>query len=193
MMFYNQKFLIFFIISMQILKSQNDNGQVSSYFNPLNDPTVEGQTNFVEELMEIAGYNPEKIEIYQTLPNRAKVFRVKLDSVNGGFVFVRWDNEKKENYVANKMIDPGVYFNLKAAKEIMRKQTDKANFTVEDVLPQAPDQEQINSSELNQFREEFELKEEEKRLEEEEALKKGIKRNKSKDKSKDKSKKKLFD
>ena len=189
MMFNNQKFLIFLFISIQILKSQNYNGQVSSYFNPLNDPTVEGQTNFVEELMEIAGYNPEKIEIYQTLPNRAKVFRVKLDSVNGGFVFVRWDNEKKENYVANKMIDPGVYFNLKSAKEIMRKQTDKANFTVEDVLPQAPDQEQINSSELNQFREEFELKEEEKRLEEEEALKKGTKR----DKSKEKSKKKLFD
>ena len=98
---------------------------------PLNDPTVEGQTTFVEELMDIAGYNPEKIEIYQTLPNKAKVFRVKLDSVNGGFVFIRWDSKKKENYVANKMIDPGVYFNLKAAKEIMRKQTDKANFTVE--------------------------------------------------------------
>ena len=188
-MFYNQKFLIFLFISIQILNSQNYNGQVSSYFKPLNDSTLEGQTTFVEELMEIAGYNPEKIEIYQTLPNRAKVFRVKLDSVNGGFVFVRWDNEKKENYVANKMIDPGVYFNLKAAKEIMRKQTDKAYFTVEDVLPQAPDQEQINSSELNQFREEFELKEEEKRLEEEEALKKGTKR----DKSKEKSKKKLFD
>ena len=122
--------------------------------------------------MDIAGYNPEKIEIYQTLPNKAKVFRVKLDSVNGGFVFIRWDNYKKENYVANKMIDPGVYFNLKAAKEIMRKQTDKTNFTVEDVLPQAPDQEQINIGELNQFREEFELKEEEKKVGEEEEAKK---------------------
>ena len=188
MMFYNQKFLFFFILSMQILKSQNDNSQISSYFNPLNDPTVEGQTTFVEELMDIAGYKPEKIEIYQTLPNRAKVFRVKLDSVNGGFVFIRWDNEKKENYVANKMIDPGVYFNLKAAKEIMRKQTDKAYFNVEDVLPQAPDQEQINIGELNQFREEFELKEEEKRLEEEEAQKSRPK----KEKSKEKTKKKLF-
>ena len=150
--------------------------------------TVEGQTNFVEELMDIAGYNPEKIEIYQTLPNRAKVFRVKLDSVNGGFVFIRWDSKKKENYVANKMIDPGVYFNLKAAKEIMRKQTDKAYFSVEDVLPQAPDQEQINIGELNQFREEFELKEEEKRLEQEEAQKSRPK----KEKSKEKTKKKLF-
>ena len=188
MMFHSQKFLFFFIVSIQILKSQNDNGQISSYFNPLNDPTVEGQTTFVEELMDIAGYNPEKIEIYQTLPNKAKVFRVKLDSVNGGFVFIRWDSKKKENYVANKMIDPGVYFNLKAAKEIMRKQTDKANFTVEDVLPQAPDQEQINIGELNQFREEFKLKEEEKRLEEEEAQKSRLK----KEKSKEKTKKKLF-
>lgn len=188
MMFYSQKFLFFFIVSIQILKSQNDNGQISSDFYPLNDPTVEGQTTFVEELMDIAGYNPEKIEIYQTLPNKAKVFRVKLDSVNGGFVFIRWDSKKKENYVANKMIDPGVYFNLKAAKEIMRKQTDKANFTVEDVLPQAPDQEQINIGELNQFREEFELKEEEKRLEQEEAQKSRLK----KEKSKEKTKKKLF-
>lgn len=188
MMFYNQKFLFFFIVSIQILKSQNDNGHISSYFNPLNDPTQEGQTKFVQELMDIAGYNPEKIEIYQTLPNRAKVFRVKLDSVNGGFVFIRWDSKKKENYVANKMIDPGVYFNLKAAKEIMRKQTDKAYFTVEDVLPQAPDQEQINIGELNQFREEFELKEEEKRLEQEEAQKSKPK----KEKSKEKTKKKLF-
>ena len=187
-MFYSQKFLIFFIISIQILKSQNDNGHISSYFNPLNDPTVEGQTNFVEELMDIAGYNPEKIEIYQTLPNKAKVFRVKLDSVNGGFVFIRWDSKKKENYVANKMIDPGVYFNLKAAKEIMRKQTDKAYFTVEDVLPQAHDQEQINIGELNQFREEFELKQEEKRLEQEEDQKSRLK----KEKSKEKTKKKLF-
>ena len=114
---------------------------------------------------------------------------MKLDSVIGGFVFIRWDSKKKENYVANKMIDPGVYFNLKAAKEIMRKQTDKAYFSVEDVLPQAPDQEQINIGELNQFREEFELKEEEKRVEEEEALKKSSK----KEKRKEKKKKKLFD
>ena len=146
---------------------------------------MEGQTTFVEELMDIAGYKPEKIEIYQTLPNIAKVFRVKLDSVNGGFVFIRWDSKKKENYVANKMIDPGVYFNLKAAKEIMRKQTDKAYFTVEDVLPQSPDQEQINIGELNQFREEFELKEEEKRLEQEEAQKSRSKKEKSKEKTKE--------
>ena len=84
------------------------------YLEPINDPSAEGQKFFVEDLLDIAGYVPEKIQIYQTLPNKARVFRVKLDSVNGGFVFIRWDKTKKENYVANKMIDPGVYYNLKA-------------------------------------------------------------------------------
>jgi hypothetical protein len=67
------------------------------------------------------------------------------------------------------MIDPGIYYNLKAAKEIMRKQTNKANFTVDDVALQAPDQEQINSADLDELRAEFDLKNEEKRLEQEEA------------------------
>ena len=140
------------------------------YIEPISDPSAQGQRFFVEDLLDIAGYVPEKIDIYQTLPNNARVFRIKLDSINGGFVFVRWDKAKKENYVANKMIDPGVYYNLKAAKEIMRKQTDKASFSVEDVALQAPDQEQINSADLKEMRAEFDLKNEEKRLEEEEEL-----------------------
>lgn len=140
------------------------------YIEPISDPSAQGQRFFVEDLLDIAGYVPEKIDIYQTLPNNARVFRIKLDSINGGFVFVRWDKAKKENYVANKMIDPGVYYNLKAAKEIMRKQTDKATFSTEDVALQAPDQEQINSAELKDMRAEFDLKNEEKRLEEEEEL-----------------------
>ena len=140
------------------------------YIEPISDPSAQGQRFFVEDLLDIAGYVPEKIDIYQTLPNNARVFRIKLDSINGGFVFVRWDKAKKENYVANKMIDPGVYYNLKAAKEIMRKQTDKASFTTEDVALQAPDQEQINSADLKEMRAEFDLKKEEKRLEEEEEL-----------------------
>lgn len=188
-MFYRHRFLTFLILSIQILKSQNYNVEESSYFKPLNDSSAEGQMTFVEELMSIAGYNPEKIEIYQTLPNKAKVFRVKLDSINGGFVFIRWDSKKKENYVANKMIDPGVYYNLKAAREIMRKQTDKASFSIDDPLPQAPDQEQINISKLNEFREEFKLKEEEKRLEEAELEEK---KRPKREKNKEKKKKKLF-
>jgi hypothetical protein len=111
---------------------------------------------------------------------------VKLDSVNGGFVFVRWDKVKKENFIANKMIDPGVYYNLNAAKEIMRKQTDKANFTVDDVALQAPDQEQINSADLDELRAEFDLKNEEKRLEQEEAAAKQNSRRERKEKRKDK-------
>ena len=160
--------VLFFIF---LLAQTNLFGQAfeDEYLEPINDPSAEGQRFFVEELLDIAGYVPEKIQIYQTLPNQSRVFRVKLDSVNGGFVFVRWDKSKKENYVANKMIYPGVYYNLKAAKEIMRKQTNKANFTVDDVALQAPDQEQINSDDLDELRAEFELKNEEKRLEKDEA------------------------
>jgi len=95
-----------------------------------------------------------------------------LDSVTGGFVFVRWDKVKKENYIANKLIDPGVYYNLNAAKEIMRKQTQKAYFEVKDVLPQAPDQEQISEESLEGLREEFDLKNEEKKLIENQAIEK---------------------
>ncbi|MFL2578199.1 MAG: hypothetical protein ACJ0QE_05775 [Flavobacteriaceae bacterium] len=160
------------------------------YIEPINDPSADGQRFFVEDLLDLAGYVPENIQIYQTLPNKARVFRVKLDSVNGGFVFVRWDKTKKENYVANKMIDPGVYYNLKAAKEIMRNQTNKANFTVDDVSLQAPDQEQINSSDITELREEFELKNEEKKLLEEQASEKRKGRDARREKRK---KKKLFD
>ena len=70
------------------------------YLSPLNDKSLGGQTLFVEELLDISGYILKSIEVYQNLPNNAKVFRVKLDSANeGGFVFVRWDKKKKENYV----------------------------------------------------------------------------------------------
>ena len=161
----NLLFFIFLGMQIQLLGQDHED----EYLEPINDPSPEGQKVFVEDLLDIAGYVPEKIQIYQTLPNKSRVFRVKLDSVNGGFVFVRWDKTKKENYVANKMIDPGVYYNLKAAKEIMRKQTNKANFSVDDVALQAPDQEQINIDDLDELRAEFDLKNEEKRLEKEEA------------------------
>ena len=141
-----------------------------------------------EDLLKIAGYNVEKIQIYQTLPNNARVFRVKIDSVTGGFIFVRWNKDKNENYIDNKLIDPGIYFNLNAAREIMRQQTEKASFGVDDVAIQAPDQEQIGSEELNQFREEFKLKEEEKKLKELES--KNQKVNRKKDRVKDKKVKK---
>tara|TARA_B100000609_G_C16995496_1_gene320889 strand:- start:12 stop:566 length:555 start_codon:yes stop_codon:yes gene_type:complete len=154
----------------------------------LYDNSSVGQTFFVEDLLKIAGYNIEKIQIYQTLPNNARVFRVKIDSVTGGFIFVRWNKDKNENYIDNKLIDPGIYFNLNAAREIMRQQTEKASFGVDDVAIQAPDQEQIGSEELNQFREEFKLKEEEKKLKELES--KNQKVNRKKDRVKDKKVKK---
>ena len=63
------------------------------------------------------------------------------------------------------MIDPGVYYNLKASKEIMRKQTDKGSFGIEDIGLQAGDQDQISKDELELFRQEFDLQEKEKEVE----------------------------
>ena len=134
------------------------------------DPSVETQYAFVQELLYVAGYTPEEIQIYQTLPNSAHVYRVKLDSVNGGFMFVRWDNKKKEHFLANKMIDPGVYYNLNAAREIMRNQTNKEVFTVEDVALQAPDQETISTEDIDGLRQVYELEQEEKKIKELERL-----------------------
>ena len=163
-------FKSFFLISQDYTGSYE-------YFEPINDSSLDGQKLFVEELLNLAGYVPEKIWVYQTLPNKAHVFRVKLDSISGGFVFVRWDKIKKENYIANKLIDPGLYFNLKSAKEIMRKQTNKASFSTNDVSIQASDKKSISEDELIGLRQEFNLKEREKTLEEaKEKLKKSSKR-----------------
>ena len=168
---------LFFLTQQLIAQDYSEDNQEAAeeeyeIWEPISDPTAYGQRIFVEELLDIAGYVPEGIQIYQTLPNKARVFRVKLDSVTGGFVFVRWDKVKKENYIANKLIDPGVYYNLNAAKEIMRKQTQKAYFEVKDVLPQAPDQEQISEESLEGLREEFDLKNEEKKMIENQAIEK---------------------
>jgi len=177
------KQILFVVI---ILKSififgQNYDEDDYDFFEPINDSSLEGQRLFVEELLDLSGYIPEKIWVYQTLPNKAHVFRVKLDSVSGGFIFVRWDKEKKENYIANKLIDPGLYFNLKAAKEIMRRQTSKASFSSSDVSIQASDQEKISEQDLIGLRQEFDLKEREKKLEEAKLnLKKNRKKNRKK-------------
>lgn len=176
-----------FILSSLLIISFNSFSQDyygEKFLESINDSSLDGQRLFVEELLYVAGYVPEKIWVYQTLPNKAHVFRVKLDSISGGFVFVRWDKIKKENYIANKLIDPGLYFNLKSAKEIMRKQTNKASFSTNDVSIQASDQETISKDELVGLRQEFDLKEREKALE---LAKKNLKKS-----SKQKSKQKIF-
>ena len=111
------------------------------------DPSPETQYAFVQELLYAGGYVPEKLTIYQTLPNYAHVYRVKLDSVTGGFMFIRWDKKKKEHYLANKMIDQGLYYNLKAAREIMSKQK-----------IQAIDQDKMTESDLLELRKDYDLK-----------------------------------
>ena len=150
----------------------------TTFLAPLNDNSSLGQMYFVEGLMNIAGFSIDFIEVHQTLPNNARIFRVLYDEEQqSGFIFIRWDKKKKENYVANKMIDPGVYYNLNAAKEIMREQTDKKEFLVEDAALQAPDQEKLTADELEGLRQQYELDQEEKKLKElEKANKKKRKR-----------------
>lgn len=161
------------LLTFSSLTAQNDSYQQeeiveeNAYLAPLNDNSSDGQRYFAAELMEIAGINVDYIEVYQTLPNNARILRVKYNEENqGGFIFIRWDKKKKENYVANKMIDPGVYYNLKAAKEIMREQTDKIYFKTEDAMLQAPDQEKISPEDLEGLRQLYDLEQEEKKLKE---------------------------
>ncbi len=158
-MFIKIRCFAFLMLTSYAINAQ-DNFKTEGLYN---DPSVETQRAFVEEILYIAGYVPEYIQIYQTLPNNAHVYRVKLDSVTGGFMFVRWDKEKKEHFIANKMIDPGLYYNLKTAREIMRKQTKKASFDVEDAALQAADQEQINDTDLLELRSLYDKREQEKK------------------------------
>ena len=115
-------FASFFEINAQYDDYDEDEYE-ETYLEPIKDKSDEGQKIFVEELLDLAGYILDEIEIYQRLPNHAKVFRVKYDEKSkGGFIFIRWDKKNEENYVANKLIDPGLYYNLKAAKEIINLQ-----------------------------------------------------------------------
>lgn len=151
--------------------------EVDSYLAPVNDNSIQGQRDFVNDLMGLAGYVVDEIIVYQNLPNYAKIFRVIFnEETESGFIFIRWDKKKKENYVANKMIDPEVYYNLKAAKEIMRQQTNKKDFGVDDIALQAPDQEALTKEEFEGLREEYNLQQQEKKLRELEKASKKKKR-----------------
>ena len=55
----------------------------------------------------------------------------------------------------NKLIDPGIYYNLNAANEIKREQTDKKSFGIEDISIQANDQEKISEQDIKLLREEY--------------------------------------
>lgn len=179
-MSFNHINLLFLFWGGIILAQSNHLNTVEevAFLDPINNNTIQGQKDFVNELMSIAGYTVDEIIVYQNLPNHAKIFRVIYNEESqSGFVFIRWDKKKKENYVANKMIDPGVYYNLNAAKEIMREQTDKKEFLVEDAALQAPDQEKLTADELEGLRQQYELDQEEKKLKElEKANKKKRKR-----------------
>ena len=166
--FFIQTILLLFVYNINNAQDDSyyeDEYEDFEYLSPLNDKTLEGQKFFVEELLDLSGYVIKSIEVYQTLPNHAKVFRIKLDGdEGGGFIFIRWDKKKKENTIVNKLIDPGVYYNLKASKEIMRKQTELKSFGILDIAIQAEDQDKLNKGEIEKMRQEFDLKEKEKEL-----------------------------
>lgn len=166
--YFIQTILLLFIFNINNAQDDSyyeDEYEDFEYLSPLNDKTLEGQKFFVEELLDLSGYVIKSIEVYQTLPNHAKVFRIKLDGdEGGGFIFIRWDKKKKENTIVNKLIDPGVYYNLKASKEIMRKQTELKSFGILDIAIQAEDQDKLNKGEIEKLRQEFDLKEKEKEL-----------------------------
>ena len=161
------RLLFFLILFSSPIFAQIDESveEDTPYLAPLNDKSLAGQQQYVIELLALAGYTVDDIIVYQTLPKNAKVFQVKFEnSPTGGFVFVRWNKEKKENYVANKLIDAGFYYNLKAANEIYRKQTDSLYFSVTHKALQAPDQDEISEEDLENFRLEYDLQQEEKKL-----------------------------
>ena len=114
-----------------------------------------------EDLLDTAGYIIKSIETYQTLPNNSRIFRVDIENSDGGFIFIRWDKKNKENYVDNKLIDSEIYYNLNAAKEIKRKQTDQESFGIEDLAIQASDQQKITTEEITILREEYKKMKEE--------------------------------
>ena len=175
-------FMTFWGFSQESYTTSTDTGTSTEEFvykGPIGDHSKEGQMAFVLNLLDLAGYVIDRIEVYQTLPNHARLFRVRFDDdTNGGFIFIRWDKKKMENFVDNKRIDPGLYYNLKAAKEIMRQQTDLLSFGVEDGALQAPDQEKISPEDLEGLRQQYDLDQEEKKLRELEKANKSRKRRK---------------
>lgn len=158
-------FAICFLTFSNILFSQDINDSDEEYYNDefysLYDYSLEGQKMFVEDLLDTAGYIIKSIETYQTLPNNSRIFRVDLENSDSGFIFIRWDKKNKENYIDNKLIDSEIYYNLNAAKEIKRKQTDLESFGIEDIAIQASDQQKITTEEITILREEYQKMKEE--------------------------------
>ena len=165
MIFRQYLFAICFLTFSNVLFSQDINDSDEEYYNDefysLYDYSLEGQKMFVEDLLDTAGYIIKSIETYQTLPNNSRIFRVDLENSDSGFIFIRWDKKNKENYIDNKLIDSEIYYNLNAAKEIKRKQTDQESFGIEDIAIQASDQQKITTEEIKILREEYKKMKEE--------------------------------
>ncbi|MDG2397373.1 MAG: hypothetical protein P8M03_06950 [Flavobacteriaceae bacterium] len=180
---YYSIFILLIILNQSMINGQNNEQEYNyndeeynydeyEFLEPINDNSHEGQITFISELLDSSGYIINSIITYQTLPNNARVFRVDLENGENGFIFIRWDKKKKENYVANKLIDSEIYYNLKATQEIKRKQTDKESFGIEDIAIQASDQEKISEGDIIELREQYRKEQEERELAKQEKLKK---------------------
>ena len=82
--YFIQTILFLFVFNINIaqddsyFEDESEDYEEFEYLSPLNDKTLEGQKFFVKELLDLSGYILKSIEVYQTLPNNAKVFRIKL-------------------------------------------------------------------------------------------------------------------
>jgi len=97
-------YINFFIVLFAFTAFAQEAESLIENYELYSDSSLETQYSFVQELLYVAGYAPEKITVYQTLPNNAHVYRVTLDSVNGGFLFVRWNKKEKKHYLFQLMI-----------------------------------------------------------------------------------------
>ena len=104
--YFIQIILFLFVFNINIaqddsyFEDESEDYEEFEYLSPLNDKTLQGQKIFVKELLVLSGYILKSIDVYQTLPNNSTVFSITLEANEGaGFVFVRGDKKKKENFI----------------------------------------------------------------------------------------------
>ena len=69
---------LLFVVTFVHAQQAEEEDYSYEYLSPLNDPSAEGQMYFVEELMDLAGYAPEKIVTSEK--ERHKLLSAELSS-----------------------------------------------------------------------------------------------------------------
>ena len=77
-MSFNYLNLLFLFWGGIILAQSTDQNTVEEivFQDPINDNSINGQKDFVQGLMSLAGYSVDEITVYQNLTNHSKIFRV---------------------------------------------------------------------------------------------------------------------